>query len=195
MQVLEKEEIRMKPQIIIVCGYVYCLDSNHLLSSGCTRFLLKVIEYCFWNSSVRWIVVSGGFSRKKTLPQWSEALVMKEFLNGKIPQPISITEENESLTTLENLKNTREMVRSWEVSTGEKPLIIIFCDAVVALRVKLLAKRVFKDYEVHIETHDLSPLKDAEKQFLACAVDLAAYYFPPLASLRRKVKEWQAKRA
>lgn len=187
----------MKPQIVIVCGYVYCLDPGHLLklSSGCTRFLLKIIEYCFWNSSVRWVIVSGGFSRKKTLPQWSEALAMKKFLFGRVPKFVSVTEESKSLTTLESIRNSKEMVRSWEVSTGERPLIVIFCDAAVALRVKLIAKRVFKGYEVRIETHDLSPLKDAEKQLLACVVDLVAYYFPPLASLRRKVKEWQAKRA
>lgn len=172
-----------KSEVIIVCGYGCKIDLKH------QEYLNRVIAY-LRGKFIHLIVVSGGFSQRKTSPNKSEAMVMGSYLKSVTSRPI--IEENESLTTNENLRNTYRLIK-----LDIRPnlhLIVIFCDAIRALKVKIIAEKVFKGYDIKIETFDLSPPGAAKRQLIASFADVLALYFPLIEVVRRKLRERRVQR-
>ena len=134
------------------------------------------------------VVASGGYSQRKTAPNRSEAGVIKSFLQDKISTPI--IEENDALTTNENLKNVVRLLRN--KIRLETHSLVIFCDAIRALKEKTIAERIFWEYDIQVETYDMSPRGATKRQILASFEDVLASYFPVINSIRRKIRERRA---
>ena len=169
-----------KKQIVIVCGY-----GCHL-TPGYQEYLRRVVRYIGENF-VELIIVCGGKSQQKTAPDKSEAEVISSFLQnepdweelyaGRCGLPKIICETC-SLTTLKNLGNAKDFIG--EFSPKEYRLII-FCDASRALKVKLLAMSIFPEYDIQIETYDLSSRGEVKKQLMATNFEVLALKFPFLS--------------
>lgn len=170
-----------KRQVVIVCGYGCHMHPVY------ENYLSRVVRFVNENQ-VDLVVVSGGYSQRRTAPDRSEAGAMKSFLQDKIG--INVIEENNALTTNENLKNVAQFLQG--KIKPESHSLVIFCDAIRALKVKTIAERVFWEYDIQVETYDMSPKGATKRQILASLEDVLASYFPVINSVRRKIRERRA---
>ncbi len=192
-----------KKEIVLVCGYGCHLNHRYV------RYLGKVASYARKNSP-QLILVLGGFSQKKSFPKISESNVIKSFLGSIMRGSILekaidvlvvgeddfINEKEMSLTTNENLENARIILESWRGKISpETHRLTIFCDAIRALKIKIVAEKVFRHYDIQIETHDLSGVDNAKKQLLFTFFDIFTFYIPLFSLLERKTKEIRAKKS
>lgn len=159
-------------EIVVVCGYGCFLTGKY------AKYLGRVAEYVRGNT-VEKVIVCGGPTQQQSAPGCSEAQVMRIFLEQRISAPI--VEEDESYTTFANLRNARAQLPFPTPAVT----IVIFCDAIRALKVRLLAEKEFHGYAVRIETFDIGA-GSAKKQLISTCGETLLLFFPFIM----KAKEW-----
>lgn len=177
----------MANRIVLVFCYKCSLTPKY------KRYLRDVARYVNANKAfVKAVIVSGGFSQLKSFPGMTESTVAVNFLRPKISADIPILQELTALTTRGNVENSKALIK--EFFNGNKFSVVIFCDAIRALKTKLVAEKFFKDYPFEMMTYDISRPGETKKQLLAAFAELAALYFPPLDYVRNKFVSLKAKR-
>jgi len=174
----------LRRQIVIVLGYGCHVNNVY------QAYLQRVVNYISENP-VKCVVLCGGFSQLSTAPNRSEAQTMESFLKPIIPWRIEIRRDDDSLTTYENIDNASDLIADFN---GREYSVTIFCGAIWALKVKILAERIFPDYEIQIETYDISSRGEANRQLLSTILEVAGLYLPFLTYLHRRGREKRAKR-
>ncbi len=118
------------------------LDSRNKPSGPLQLRLDKCIEYVCENPLVK-IVVSGGQGFDEEV---SEAFAMKEYLTGKGITEDRIIMEEQSTSTLENIKNTKALLDNLSHSERNNKVLIV-TNRFHIFRAKMLAERFgFKAY-------------------------------------------------
>lgn len=166
-----------KKELVLVCGYGCVLKKEH------EEYLKRVAQHVN-NKVVEKVIVCGGPTQQRSARGFTEAGAMKEFLKHFVSVPI--VEEDASFTTFANLRNARAMLPYQFPSY--RPVITVFCDAIRALKVKLIAEKVFRGYAVRIETFDLGA-GSAKKQLISTCGEALLLFFP----LVLRAKEWVAR--
>lgn len=117
--------------VISLCSIIYFGQSSKPQKSDCiivlgcsvygttpSPFLKYRLDHAielFKDGYSRTIIVSGGRGRGEDI---SEAQAMKKYLEGKGIDSANIKEEDKSVTTMENIKNSREIMKNNELKTA-----------------------------------------------------------------------------
>lgn len=173
-------------KIVIACGYGCKLHARY------KEYLIRVANYVNTHGEVSTIIVSGGPTQQKSFPNTSEAAVMRAFLEtlGRVYVPI--IEDHEAFTSYTNMSCTLKIVNRLGGGPDDTE-IVVFCDAVRALKLKVIAEGVFKGYRIVMETHDLAPPGTAKWQVIPSLIDILATYVPPVNLIKEGIRKLQAR--
>lgn len=162
---------------ILVCGY-----GCHL-SQKLRDYLLFVARYAKGCPDAT-VVVSGGFTNRKTAPGVSEAKLMKDFLvvSGVTNR---IVMDEKALTTLDNVRFAIGIIINPEQST-----LTILCDGTRALKVRLIVMARIR-VPVRIVPFDFgrSMRNKVFQYMLFTPVEVAAMLIPLLENRMRRFRE------
>lgn len=176
-------------EIGIVCGY------GTALTPAYCYFLDRPVRYIEDNDMPE-IICCGGYTQKLTHPGVSEAAVMARYiyshLSEKKQKTTRIIEEDESLTTLENLHFAHH--RHLCLYSKDVYGIVIWCDVARALKIKFIARKFFWSWRHRVETYDISGPDELQKQLIATLLEVAALKFPLLARWHHNQRVKQAER-
>lgn len=179
----------MRNHTVVVCGYGCDLHPAYM------RYLMYVARYVNTHGEVRLVIVSGGTTQQGRFPNTSEAAVMRQYLETVGEVRIRIVEDHDAFTSYTNMFWAREILyRCHTQLEGNEDELIIFCDAIRALKVKVIAERIFKKHPIRIEAYDLAPRGSATSQLLSTIIDVLAAYVPLVNSLKEGVRQILARR-
>lgn len=175
-------------KIVVVCGYGCDLHPAY------KRYLMRVARYVHGDAGVWCVIVSGGLTQQKRFPNTSEAAVMRRFLETTGEVHIRIMEDHDAYTSYTNMLGARDiMERLGERAGPDDNDLVIFCDAIRALKVKVIAERVLQKYHIAIETHDLAPRGSAARQLVPTLIDSLAAYVPLVNGFKEGVRQFLAR--
>lgn len=116
--------------VVVVLGYGCYLTKEIKEYLGLVVGFLK-------DRKVAAIITTGGHTNPN-LPEVSEAGIIADYLKSSgVTVPIFL--EEDSKTTNENLRGAKKILHEYELVDNK---IIIFCDSVRALKVKILARLI-----------------------------------------------------
>jgi hypothetical protein len=164
----------MSHHILIVCGY-----GCHLVPE-LKGYLDRVIEFCNKHQP-KWILLSGGYTQKKSAPGISEAHLMLDYVQPKLTYyPGMMFIDDDSYTSPDNIERAVRRIRSYNPKCLEGDLILtVFCEATRALKIDLLVRHFF-GRRADIETASWERMAPT-KQIISTLYDLAAIKIPLLA--------------
>lgn len=172
----------MYTEVVIICGY-----GCHLTPK--IREYLQRVAYHLDGVPHALVIPSGGPTNEKSLPGVSEAGIMEQYLRALGVTRVIVCEGG-SVTTLQNLRYAREIMRLPQLCKrlSASPKVTIFCDSIRAFKVRYLARRVLRGAALQIIGCDFHrSLRDKLYQFFAATpAEMLSYYFP---SLERRMCE------
>ncbi len=175
-------------KIVIVCGYGCDLHPKY------RQYLTRVARYVNGDAGVWCVIVSGGPTQQKRFPNTSEAAVMRRFLETTGEVHMRIMEDHDAYTSYTNMVGARDIMERLGKRAGpDDNDLVIFCDAIRALKVKVIAERVLQKYRITMETCDLAPRGAAGKQVWQTLIDSLAAYVPPVNFFKESVRRMLAK--
>ncbi|WP_294731488.1 YdcF family protein [uncultured Faecalibaculum sp.] len=108
-------------------------------------------------SSYRTLVITGGAVKN----QWPEARTMAAYIESRCPIPVVI--EDQSRTTWENLKNTRQII-------GDVPVLLL-TSSLHAPRAQAMARHFFSD--VAVQTYRENRVKHVLREWVSRRIYMA----------------------
>ena len=115
------------------------------------------------------IVATGGCSRMKTMPGRSEAQSILEYIGPRLTyQPIIVSEEN-SLTTLDNVRNTDTQLRKVHGYDPKDILVTFWCDPTRKPSINLIGKPIFGN-ALRVRTGSVKVVDDSSMMNLIARV-------------------------
>ncbi|MBI2263483.1 YdcF family protein [Candidatus Berkelbacteria bacterium] len=177
-------------KIVVVCGY-----GCHL-TPEVTYYLEQVVGYLQTHWGIL-VITTGGFTDPRRAPGVSEAAMMRRYiaqrlLGLKIKEHVfgrHILCEEMALTTLDNLRYSREILKEWPGVP-----VTIFCDSIRRFKIGFLANRIFRHWAMKIIGVDFKrSFKEKIRQYLiATPLEILCYYFSGLDHffLARRKRKW-----
>ncbi|KKT74043.1 MAG: hypothetical protein UW71_C0037G0007 [Parcubacteria group bacterium GW2011_GWB1_44_7] len=168
-----------KDALVVVFGY-----GCHLTESM-RRYLDRVVSFVERNNVVA-IIVTGGYTNRKSAPGISEAGMMAAYLKKQgVTVPILL--EKMAVTTNENLRGVARIANERRLSDRR---VVVFCDNARGLKVKILARLILGHWP-EIKTHKLTKGLAAKiKQLvIATPLDVLASQFPFFERMELRRKE------
>lgn len=169
-----------KEILVVVLGY-----GCHL-TKPLKGYLDYVFEFIFLNF-VSVIILTGGYTNRKSAPGVSEARMMSSHLRGRRNIYVRTYLDEESVTTKENLQNVARIIKEKHF---ELMRIVIFCDRARSLKVKILSKLIL-GYVPEIKTYELSKgfVEKVKQIFIATPLDVLASQFTFFEKMKLRRKE------
>ena len=163
---------KKKELILIISGYTCKLDRNMELYLDRAGRLINTIEFSK-------IILSGGHTFLRTLPEMSEAQAMADYLVPRLSKSDqkNVLLEDRSISALEKFS----IIRDDYLSPNNK--IYLFCDGCRGPKMALMCRIICKVWPKVI-TYDLTKKTSAKiKQIMKTPFDIMAIKIP---SLRRR---------
>lgn len=168
-----------KDALVVVLGY-----GCHL-TEPMKNYLNSVVSFVTTNS-VAAIVVTGGYTNRKSAPGISEAGMMASYLKEcEIKTPIIL--EESSVTTNENLRSVARIIRQ-RCLAGQR--VIIFSDGARRFKVNILARLILGHWP-EIRTYELTKglVAKLKQIFIATPLDVLVSQFPFFEKMELRKKE------
>jgi len=164
----------------IVCGYGTQLDDTYREHLDAVAKDADKFDF---------VLVSGGFTNPKN-KNLSEAAVMEEYLL-KRNSSLVIFREEQALSSIDNLRYSKQILLTLFPDLNFKPEIVIYCKRPWWLKVKLLSLFLMKPFNkvsVRATSHATSWKEYVKQCVFAIVFDFLSLLFPKLQSwkMRRK---------
>ncbi len=167
-----------------------------ILGYGCNPNGYRIEDYLAFSVEIKkelgndyLFLPSGGFTNPRQFPGISEAGMMKERLleisNSNIP---FLDIEQGSFTTNQNLENCAQIIKKYDISE-----VVVICDSIRALKVKIIAKRYLDNCTIKIIGFDFKrSLKEKLRQIPATIKDILSLFFPQIEEyyIKKRKKAW-----
>ncbi|MDD4290224.1 MAG: ElyC/SanA/YdcF family protein [Patescibacteria group bacterium] len=162
-----------------------------VLGYGChlTDIIKRYLHHaCLYINQGDNVIVSGAYTNNKTAPNMSEAILMEDYLRDNYCLK-NITKEDESITTLDNLINSKKII--FKNKKFEKAKIVIFCSSSRILKVWVMSLFIFGIPVPKIITFDMEDgwLEKMKQTFVAAPLDVASMFIPFLRKLQIQRKQ------
>lgn len=172
-------------RVIVVCGY-----GCHLVPE-LRHYLDKVVRFLKENPAPAAVIFCGGFTQRKSAGESEARIMMNYVLPEDMPElgEAAIFLEDDSYLTPENIQGAARKIEGYvytgeHVYPGEQIEVVIFCEALRALKVGIFARHYMPDYEIRIETDSwerMSPIK----QLMGAIYETLGLYVPGLLAYFR----------
>jgi hypothetical protein len=171
----------MRKILVVVMGYGCEFNENMRL------YLNTVADFLVENHEVCGVILTGGFTNRKSCPGISEAGMMETNLRLMGVEQIIFLDEK-ARTTMENINGVKRFILEEDLDEEE---ILIFCDSSRSLKIKILAYWILGEW-VETKKIDLTQglFKKLKQLLIYTPFDLLAALFPSLEKLQLKRKEW-----
>lgn len=156
----------------LVCGY-----GCHL-NDGIKRYLNDVISWCYQNPDAI-VILSGGFTNKKTMPGISEASMMRDYLTKRFVTNRVILDE-EAILSIDNIRNAARMLEGLD----ERELFI-FCDSIRAVKIWIMGL-IYLDTFTLVRHNFHRSFREKCIQVIRTVIELSFIILRPLEWIARK---------
>ena len=129
-----RDEVRRDAPVMIVLGAKVWQDGP---SPALKRRLDKALDYLIDHPEVQ-VIVSGGQGYNEPV---SEAAAMMDYLTARGLDPARIHPEDQSTSTVENLRNSKALMTELGYDPAETPVLVV-SNAFHLTRVRLLCSRM-----------------------------------------------------
>jgi len=165
--------------LVVVLGYGCHLDEPM------KNYLNSVVSFVATNDVVA-VIVTGGYTNRKSAPGISEAGMMASYLKESgVKTPIILDEI--SVTTNMNLRNIGKIIRELDLTNQR---VVIFSDEARGFKVKVLARLILNRWP-EIKTYRLTRgvVAKLKQIFVAMPLNILALHFPFFERMELRRKE------
>lgn len=155
----------------LVCGY-----GCHL-NDSIKRYLNDVVSWCYQNPDAI-VILSGGFTNKKTMPGISEASMMRDYLTKRFVTNRVILDE-EAILSIDNIRNTAKMLK------GIDRDLVVFCDSIRVVKMWIMGL-IYLD-RFTLVTHNFHrSTREKLSQIIRTIIEISFIILRPLEWIARK---------